>query len=676
MRYPLSVKSKSVETSGIPRDYKEALCEYVWNGFEANATTISITHTINVLGGIEEICISDNGSGICFETIQDTFGAFLASQKNALSLKIKSKVNQGKGRFAGFSFANRIKWDTVCAENGKNVQYSISVYSENKNEYEVTEKALTERSTGTTVIIGNVDQILPEQVTILALEDTLLKEFAWYLYLNKERNVEILVNGERVDYTKYIDTRFSAKKDLLIDGIGLKIDVVVWKEKIREKFCIYFMNLEGVLKGRDTTSFNRNTVNFNHSVFVRSLCFDRDSDTSLTTDDSSNEQIAFDDQPSNRTFLRKVKKEIQEAIDDALTAFLSAQATKAVQDMMDRESFPTFSDDIPGQLQKKDLMTVTQELYKLDARIFYKLKPIQEKSLLGFINLLLQSEERENMLDIIESIVSLTPEQRKGFSDILKRTQLGNIIDTIQFIEDRYKVIEALKQVVFDYTDYANERGHVQKIVEQHYWLFGEQYNLVTADQRMQKALANYLNILYGSDAPDATLNPDQEEMRRMDIFLCGARKTEDSVGDEIQENLVIELKAPKVVLTKKVLRQIEDYMDFVRKQPQFNTQLCRWRFIAVCNNVDDDVRARYATNQTKGKKGLVFSVENYELYALTWADVFKSFELRHSFLLKKLKIDQEAIEKDISQQLGNSTGREAVNNLTALALPVSMISG
>ena len=24
MRYPLSVKSKSVETSGIPRDYKEA----------------------------------------------------------------------------------------------------------------------------------------------------------------------------------------------------------------------------------------------------------------------------------------------------------------------------------------------------------------------------------------------------------------------------------------------------------------------------------------------------------------------------------------------------------------------------------------------------------------------------------------------------------------------------
>ena len=99
---------------------------------------------------------------------------------------------------------------------------------------------MTERSTGTTVIIGNVDQILPEQVTILALEDTLLKEFAWYLYLNKERNVEILVNGERVDIRNTLIPDLAQKKDLLIDGIGLKIDVVVWKEKIREKILYIF----------------------------------------------------------------------------------------------------------------------------------------------------------------------------------------------------------------------------------------------------------------------------------------------------------------------------------------------------------------------------------------------------------------------------------------------------
>ena len=56
---------------------------------------------------------------------------------------------------------------------------------------------------------------------------------------------------------------------------------------------------------------------------------------------------------------------------------------------------------------------------------------------------------------------------------------------------------------------------------------------------------------------------------------MCGARKTEDGEGNAIKENLIVELKAPKVVLTKKVLRQIEDYMDFVKKQPQFNSQFC-----------------------------------------------------------------------------------------------------
>ncbi|MFR9066153.1 MAG: hypothetical protein ACLVJH_03655 [Faecalibacterium prausnitzii] len=51
---------------------------------------------------------------------------------------------------------------------------------------------------------------------------------------------------------------------------------------------------------------------------------------------------------------------------------------------------------------------------------------------------------------------------------------------------------------------------------------------------------------------------------------------------------------------------------------------------------MDDDVKERrnVGENKTAGKKGLVVQLEQYELYALTWADVFESFELRHSFCL------------------------------------------
>lgn len=40
MKIPLSVKNQSVESSGITKDFGEALCEFIWNGFEANATTV------------------------------------------------------------------------------------------------------------------------------------------------------------------------------------------------------------------------------------------------------------------------------------------------------------------------------------------------------------------------------------------------------------------------------------------------------------------------------------------------------------------------------------------------------------------------------------------------------------------------------------------------------------
>lgn len=168
---------------------------------------------------------------------------------------------------------------------------------------------------------------------------------------------------------------------------------------------------------------------------------------------------------------------------------MAAQVDKAIARMEARNSFPTFPNDFYGALRKKDLVQVTKEIYRIQPRIFHNLKPIQEKSLLGFLNLLLSSEERENVLSIIDEIVQLSPKQREEFASVLKRTHLENIIATIRFIEDRYKVIEVLKTIVFDYAGYANERDHVQKIVEQHYWLFGEQYHLVTADKRMQKAL-------------------------------------------------------------------------------------------------------------------------------------------------------------------------------------------
>lgn len=86
MIIPLSVKNQSIDSSGITNDYKAAICEYVWNGLEAHATNINIEYGHNVAYGINELVIRDNGDGINYNELSETFGAFLASKKNLLSL--------------------------------------------------------------------------------------------------------------------------------------------------------------------------------------------------------------------------------------------------------------------------------------------------------------------------------------------------------------------------------------------------------------------------------------------------------------------------------------------------------------------------------------------------------------------------------------------------------------
>lgn len=106
MNIQLSVNNQSVETSGLPKDYREAICEYIWNGFEANAKNVKVSFEENELTGVESFSIEDDGDGIAFDDLSETFGAFLVSKKNSLSLKAKTKANKGKGRFSFGIFFN------------------------------------------------------------------------------------------------------------------------------------------------------------------------------------------------------------------------------------------------------------------------------------------------------------------------------------------------------------------------------------------------------------------------------------------------------------------------------------------------------------------------------------------------------------------------------------------
>ena len=103
----------SITTEGIQKNLKnfkplDALCEYIWNGFDAQADTVCIDLHTNELGLINMISVVDNGTGIAYEELSNKFKPFNDSKKADNSKKINHSLphgRQGIGRLTFFAFA-------------------------------------------------------------------------------------------------------------------------------------------------------------------------------------------------------------------------------------------------------------------------------------------------------------------------------------------------------------------------------------------------------------------------------------------------------------------------------------------------------------------------------------------------------------------------------------------
>ena len=143
-KHTTKLTSKSIEGSGLPSDYKKAIAEYIWNGFDAGASTINIDFSANSIGTLESFSISDNGSGISFDNISDTFGNFMVSLKaNSFSETGFVKGKKGKGRYSFSTFCNKATWSTIFkTKEDKFLEYNIQIKKESSQDFETFDRVI------------------------------------------------------------------------------------------------------------------------------------------------------------------------------------------------------------------------------------------------------------------------------------------------------------------------------------------------------------------------------------------------------------------------------------------------------------------------------------------------------------------------------------------------------
>lgn len=585
--------------------------------------------------------------------MQETFGCFQDSQKlHTYQWSSQVKGKKGKGRYSFNCFASKADWLTVYKDKESHyIRHKITIKKGDNQNYDDNEqetKSSSVKRTGTTVSFSDINlpsDFFDSEVFL----DYLKKEFAVFLFLNKAQNKEILINGEKLDYEDVIED--SDNKVIQIEGerttFYFNVTYIRWKEKMKENYSMYFLDSSQTEKYEKTTTFNNKDTKFHHSLYISSDYFNH------FADNATGEKNLFgadNTSPKDKVFKTLVKK-LKRFLEEKQKKYVAEVASKKLLVKYQSKGIIRQPQNDYDKILVEDLKKTISAMYEVQPKIFTNLQDDQAKTLVGVVELLLQTDKREDLISIMESVVKLSDDERHNLASVLKTTDLSRITDTIRLIQNRIRTISALK-VAVNPANGMNEVDDLQKLIEQSFWIFGEEYNIVTqAEPDFNQALMEYLDKLYDTVPGTSKSNYSKDKIehpdvnKEMDLFAF-----RQNVQNSIIDNIVVELKHPKVKLGEKELSQVKTYMNVIMSDSRFNASNMRWKFYLVGNDFDS---SNYIHNEMRnainwGKKNLVCHVDNngiqYEIFVLKWSELFADFEIRHKFLLEKLEMKREEL--------------------------------
>ncbi|WP_417909679.1 ATP-binding protein [Candidatus Electronema sp. PJ] len=632
-----------ITTSGIKKvlkNYKpfHGVAEYIWNGFDAKASTVEIEYEVNKLGSLDYLSVKDNGNGIDFDKLKDKFDKFYDSEKAIeITSQKHSSVLHGKngvGRLTFFVFAKNAEWHTSYQDGDILKSGIIKIDSQDLKNYEVSNWVSgIPDGKGTKVIFFNIT--LPPQDIEKEIIPFLKKEFCWFLELNKSKEYKIIINGELLDYEELICERDNIL--FVCDQNNFNIRFIQWGNKLnKEESKFYYINKKGDEIYKDFTTLNRKGDHFYHSVFIESNLFDN---FIFSQSGSANQQNLFN--ASNSPEYKFLQEKLVDYLKSKRKPYLRKFASNMIEEFESKGVFPEYKNSW-DEYRQKELKETIIGLYEVQPKVFSNLNIEQQKTFVRFLDLLLDSNERDRILAILDEVVKLEPEEREAFANLFHSARLGRIISAIKLIEDRYKTYYSLKELVFNENIKADEVNHLQTLIENNYWIFGEQYHLVTAaEPKFEEALRRYVYHISGDIYDRKIDHPDK--LKEMDIFACRQNQLTDSI-----ENIVVELKHPLKNIGEKEYSQVLKYINVIEDQPEFNGSNMEWRFYLVGRKFDTKnyIKRHIETNKMHGEKGLVLFQDSGRIKFLvkTWSEIFTEFEIRHNFINDKLKLERNAL--------------------------------
>ena len=220
---------------------------------------------------------------------------------------------------------------------------------------------------------------------------------------------------------------------------------------------------------------------------------------------------------------------------------------------------------------------------------------------------------------------------------LLDETNLSNIIGAAKLVADRLKFLEALKFILFDKSSKKRlkERSQLNTILEHNTWVFGEEYNLWASDKDLTTVLRTHRDKLGANIVIDEPVTKSDGRRGIVDLMLSKVQRKYRA--DDI-EHLIVQLKAPKIVLSSKEIDQIEDYSLAVSEDPRFRTiDELRWHFWLVSDGYDQNVQRRIDGGPDRHRR-LILKGNRLSVGIMTWSEILEDNQARLEYLKQALE--------------------------------------
>ncbi len=607
------------------------LCELIWNAFDADASNVNVYFNEGQFG-VDRVIISDDGTGIKYGEAEKLFIGLGGSWKSSGKQTEKGRFlhgQEGQGRFKAFTIGRVTDWKVVYKEDNKFYEYTIEGKAEAIDEFLLSSnKDSDQRKTGVTVEITEINKnfhILDENKAL----EKLAPVFA--LYLKNYSGVILRIGSQKLDASIAIkDIKSIDLPALSIEDKEhfVSVEIVEWNGiSARE---IWFADSKGFpLESYDKQVRGIGESGF--SAYIKSDYF---------------RELKNKDLLSLRDLEASISACCETAINAVKEHFLLRaleQARNQIDEWKDEEIYPFKGEPVsPIEDAERKIFDIVAINVNKSLPDF---KNLNKKSKQFQLRMLKQAIEKspEDLQIIMTEVLNLPKNTRESLAELLQGTSLSSIINASKVVSDRIKFITGLDQLVFNHKDNLKERTQLHRILAQNTWIFGDGFTLSVDDQALTEVLKQHASCLEN----DVVINDPVTRVdgRRGIVDLMLSRQLPRNRADEL-EHLVIELKAPKVVIGKKEIDQIESYAFAVSNDERFRSLNTKWDFWIISNDYDDYAELKLENDSFE--YGVIYKTSkkrNVTIWLKTWSELIAENKHRLEFIRDKLNynVDKES---------------------------------